>query len=120
MPSSRAGFFAHAGISDYRIVASSSATEGAPAASTAEVIVDITTSGATLAGTTGCKRMEDGTILKSQAQLAVRSPPHGMRPRKACKALSARPWLAMRREDCPDLFRRSFISVKPYFGEAAL
>ena len=41
-------FFAHAGISDYRIVPSAGATEGAPAAGTAEVIVDITTTGATL------------------------------------------------------------------------
>ena len=39
------GFFAHAGISDYRIVPSAGATEGAPAAGTAEVIVDITTTG---------------------------------------------------------------------------
>ena len=42
-------FFAHAGIADYRIVRSAGATEGAPAAGTAEVIVDITTTGATLA-----------------------------------------------------------------------
>ena len=44
------GFFAHAGIADYRIVPSAGATEGAPAAGTAEVIVDITTTGATLQG----------------------------------------------------------------------
>ena len=40
-------FFAHNGIADYRIVPSAGATEGAPAAGMAEVIVDITTSGAT-------------------------------------------------------------------------
>src|SRR5262249_45548121 len=42
-------FFAHNGISDYRIVESLGATEGAPAAGTAELIVDITTTGSTLA-----------------------------------------------------------------------
>jgi len=63
-------FFAHAGISDYRIVESSGATEGAPAAGTAELIVDITTTGTTLAANS-LKTLEDGTILKSQAQLAA-------------------------------------------------
>lgn len=62
-------FFARAGISDYRIVPSSGATEGAPTAGTAEAIVDITTSGATLQAN-GLKILEDGVILKSQAQLA--------------------------------------------------
>jgi len=63
-------FFAKAGIWDYRIVESLGATEGAPAAGTAEAIVDITTTGATLAAN-GLKTLEDGTILKSQAQLAA-------------------------------------------------
>ena len=63
-------FFAHAGIADYRIVPSAGATEGAPAAGTAEIIVDITTTGATLKAN-GLKVLEDGVILKSQAQLAA-------------------------------------------------
>ena len=63
-------FFAHAGISDYRIVESAGATEGAPAAGTAEAIVDITTTGATLRDN-GLKMLDDGAILKSQAQLAA-------------------------------------------------
>jgi ATP phosphoribosyltransferase len=63
-------FFAHAGISDYRIVESAGATEGAPTAGSAEAIVDITTTGATLAAN-GLKALEDGTILESQAQLAA-------------------------------------------------
>jgi len=42
-------FFASHGVVDYRIVESAGATEGAPAAGTAEMIVDITTTGATLA-----------------------------------------------------------------------
>ena len=58
------------GIADYRIVESAGATEGAPAAGTAEVIVDITTTGATLAAN-GLKMLDDGVILKSQAQLAA-------------------------------------------------
>ncbi|MGH6828161.1 MAG: ATP phosphoribosyltransferase [Rhizomicrobium sp.] len=63
-------FFARMGISDYRIVESAGATEGAPAAGTAEAIVDITSTGATLAAN-GLKTLEDGTILVSQAQLAA-------------------------------------------------
>jgi ATP phosphoribosyltransferase len=63
-------FFARSGISDYRIVESAGATEGAPTAGTAEAIVDITTTGATLAAN-GLKTLEDGTILESQAQLAA-------------------------------------------------
>jgi len=44
-------FFAAHGVVDYRIVESAGATEGAPAVGTAEMIVDITTTGATLAAT---------------------------------------------------------------------
>jgi ATP phosphoribosyltransferase len=63
-------FFAGHGVADYRIVASSGATEGAPAAGTAELIVDITSTGATLAAN-GLKVIEDGTILRSQANLVA-------------------------------------------------
>ena len=42
-------FFASAGVAGYRIVESVGATEGTPAAGTAELIVDITTTGTTLA-----------------------------------------------------------------------
>lgn len=63
------GYFAGAGISDYRIVPSAGATEGAPTAGTAEVIVDITTTGSTLKAN-GLKILDDGVILKSQATLA--------------------------------------------------
>jgi ATP phosphoribosyltransferase len=63
-------FFSGHGIMDYRIVESSGATEGAPAAGTAEMIVDITTSGATLAAN-GLKVVEDGVILRSQANLVA-------------------------------------------------
>jgi ATP phosphoribosyltransferase len=63
-------FFAAHGIVDYRIVESSGATEGAPAAGTAELIVDITTSGATLAAN-ALKIVDDGVILRSQANLVA-------------------------------------------------
>ncbi len=64
------GFFAEHGVVDYRIVESTGATEGAPAAGTAELIVDITTTGATLAAN-GLKVVEDGVILRSQANLVA-------------------------------------------------
>ncbi|HEX3710533.1 MAG TPA: ATP phosphoribosyltransferase [Pseudolabrys sp.] len=64
------GFFSAHGIIDYRIVESSGATEGAPAAGTAEMIVDITTTGTTLAAN-GLKVLEDGVILRSQANLVA-------------------------------------------------
>ena len=63
-------FFSHLGIVDYRIVESSGATEGAPAAGSAELIVDITTTGATLAAN-GLKIVDDGVILRSQANLVA-------------------------------------------------
>jgi ATP phosphoribosyltransferase len=63
-------FFAAHGIADYRIVESLGATEGAPAAGVAEAIADITTTGATLAAN-DLKVLDDGVILKSQAQLAA-------------------------------------------------
>jgi ATP phosphoribosyltransferase len=63
-------FFARHGIADYRIVESLGATEGAPAAGSAELVVDITTTGATLAANS-LKIVGDGVMLKSQAQLAA-------------------------------------------------
>ncbi|WP_158916217.1 ATP phosphoribosyltransferase [Caulobacter sp. S45] len=63
-------FFAAKGVADYRIVESGGATEGAPAAGLAELVVDITTTGATLAAN-NLKIISDGVILKSQAQLAA-------------------------------------------------
>ena len=54
-------FFAAHGVVDYRIVESAGATEGAPAVGTAEMIVDITTTGATLAAN-GLKVLDDGVM----------------------------------------------------------
>lgn len=58
-------FNAH-GILDYRIVYSAGATEGAPSSGIAEIIVDITTSGATLSAN-NLKIIDDGLILASSA-----------------------------------------------------
>jgi ATP phosphoribosyltransferase len=64
-------FFAEKGVTGYRIVESLGATEGAPAAGIAEIIVDITTTGSTLAAN-HLKILDDGVILKSCAVLAGR------------------------------------------------
>lgn len=63
-------FFAGHGIADYRIVESAGATEGAPAAGAAELIVDITTTGSTLHAN-NLKILSDGVMLKSQANLVA-------------------------------------------------
>ena len=62
------------GIQVYRIVESLGATEGAPAAGSADMIVDITSTGETLRANK-LKILDDGVILKSQASLvsALRS-----------------------------------------------
>jgi ATP phosphoribosyltransferase len=63
-------FFAGHGIADYRIVESLGATEGAPATGAADLIVDITTTGATLRAN-GLKVLADGVILASEAHLVA-------------------------------------------------
>ena len=63
-------FFAAKGVTGYRIVESLGATEGAPAAGSAELIVDITTSGSTLKAN-ALKVLDDGLILSSCAVLCV-------------------------------------------------
>jgi ATP phosphoribosyltransferase len=65
-------FFAGKGVTGYRIVESLGATEGAPAAGIAEIIVDITTTGSTLSAN-ALKILDDGVILKSCAVLAGRA-----------------------------------------------
>lgn len=63
-------FFAEKGIADYRIVESLGATEGAPGAGSAELIVDITTTGATLTAN-ALKVLDDGVMLRSEANLVA-------------------------------------------------
>ncbi|MGB0920520.1 MAG: ATP phosphoribosyltransferase [Alphaproteobacteria bacterium] len=62
-------FFAQHDISDYRIVESLGATEGAPNSGAAEIIVDITSTGATLVAN-NLKILSDGQMLASEACLA--------------------------------------------------
>jgi ATP phosphoribosyltransferase len=64
------GFFKEKGIDAYRIVESLGATEAAPAAGQADVIVDITSTGSTLKAN-HLKMLADGIILKSEANLIV-------------------------------------------------
>ncbi|MGB7336025.1 MAG: ATP phosphoribosyltransferase, partial [Salaquimonas sp.] len=61
-------WFADHGIAMYRIVESLGATEGAPAAGTADIIVDITSTGSTLTAN-NLKILKDGIILDSEANL---------------------------------------------------
>jgi len=63
-------YFATHGIAEYRIVESLGATEAAPAAGAADLIVDITSTGSTLVAN-GLRIVEDGLILKSEANLIV-------------------------------------------------
>ncbi|WP_363349854.1 ATP phosphoribosyltransferase [Methylocystis echinoides] len=83
-------FFAQHGVGDYRIVESSGATEGAPAAGSADLIVDITTTGATLAAN-ALKVLEDGVILRSQANLvASLAAPWSETAREAARVILSR------------------------------
>jgi len=61
-------YFARKGVTGYRIVESVGATEATPATGTAELIVDITSTGTTLKAN-HLKVLEDGVILRSQAHL---------------------------------------------------
>lgn len=62
-------FFAEKSVGEYRLVESAGATEAAPAAGSADLIVDITSTGATLEAN-HLKILDDGVILRSQAVLA--------------------------------------------------
>ncbi len=63
-------FFNRKGVTGYRTVDSLGATEGAPAAGVAELIVDITSTGSTLKAN-NLKILDDGLILRSEACLSV-------------------------------------------------
>lgn len=73
-------FSSQHGIQLYRIVESLGATEGAPAAGQADIIVDITSTGSTLKAN-HLKILSDGVILKSEACLVrARKPGHDADP----------------------------------------
>lgn len=61
-------WFGQHGIGVYRIVESLGATEGAPAAGSADAIVDITSTGSTIRAN-NLKILDDGVILRSEANL---------------------------------------------------
>jgi len=83
-------FFAENGLTSYRLIESLGATEGTPAAQTAEVIVDITTTGTTLHAN-HLKVLDDGVILRSQANLvASRVAPMSQANRDAAAAIRER------------------------------
>ncbi len=76
-------FFTANDVASYRIVESLGATEGAPAAGSADLIVDITTTGETLRAN-GLRVLEDGVILKSRASLV-----RALAPRRSDVAAAA-------------------------------
>jgi ATP phosphoribosyltransferase len=76
-------FFTANDVASYRIVESLGATEGAPAAGSADLIVDITTTGETLRAN-GLRVLEDGVILKSRASLV-----QALAPRRSDVAAAA-------------------------------
>ena len=74
--------FAGAGIAEYRIVESLGATEAAPASGVADIVVDITSTGSTLAAN-GLRVLDDGVMLKSEANLIVSKTSDWSAPRQA-------------------------------------
>ncbi len=82
-------FFARSGVSGYRIVESLGATEGTPAAGTAEMIVDITSTGATLRAN-HLRVLDDGVILRSQAVLVALREAEGEALDRVVSAIRAR------------------------------
>ncbi|MBB4227791.1 ATP phosphoribosyltransferase [Rhizobium mongolense] len=73
-------FSSQHGIQLYRIVESLGATEGAPASGSADIIVDITSTGSTL-GANHLRVLNDGVILRSEACLVrARNESHAGEP----------------------------------------
>lgn len=77
------------GIQVYRIVESLGATEGAPAAGLADVIVDITSTGSTLTAN-HLRVLTDGVILRSQACLVSARKERNPRDARVLEELRAR------------------------------
>ncbi len=72
-------FFVRHGVRDYMIVRSLGATEGAPASGAADLIVDLSSTGATLAQN-HLKELDDGTLVDSQAGLMASANPGHWNP----------------------------------------
>lgn len=77
------------GIQVYRIVESLGATEGAPAAGSADVIVDITSTGSTLRANR-LKVLADGVVLKSQACLVASRTERGAKAQALVDEIAAK------------------------------
>jgi len=82
-------FSARHGIQVYRIVESLGATEGAPAAGSADIIVDITSTGSTLRAN-HLRILDDGVILRSEACLAMSKKARDERQATLCREICAR------------------------------
>lgn len=63
-------YFANAAFGEYRLVYSAGATEAAPAAGAADLIVDITSTGSTLLAN-NLKILDDGVMLESEAAITL-------------------------------------------------
>ena len=112
-------FFAEHGVADYRIVESLGATEGAPAAGSADLIVDITTTGATLAAN-ALKMLDDGMILKSQAMLvASLTAPWGTGARRQARAILDRVAASEEARGSREVRARLGAPTEPVIEEAA-
>ena len=112
-------YFAEHGVGDYRIVESLGATEGAPAAGAAELIVDITTTGATLAAN-ALKPLEDGPILRSQAMLvASLGAPWGPSSRKSARIILDRIAASEEARTTREVRSRMPVPTRPVVEEAA-
>ncbi len=85
------------GIQVYRIVESLGATEGAPAAGSADLVVDITTTGATLRAN-HLKILADGVILRSEACLIASAKPRSDEDKTLMTEIAARLHAAPRPE----------------------
>lgn len=84
------GFFSRGhGIQSYRVVESLGATEGAPAAGTADIIVDITSTGSTLRANR-LKILSDGLILASEACLVMTLVERASEDERSAATLQAR------------------------------
>jgi ATP phosphoribosyltransferase len=77
------------GIQVYRIVESLGATEGAPAAGSADVIVDITSTGSTLRANR-LKVLADGVVLQSQACLVASRTERGAKAQALVDEIAAK------------------------------
>jgi ATP phosphoribosyltransferase len=77
------------GIQVYRIVESLGATEGAPTAGSADVIVDITSTGSTLRANR-LKVLADGVVLKSQACLVASRTERGAKAQALVDEIAAK------------------------------